>query len=340
MFSRVQHHFHEKTKQGYRPLAVCKSKRYTDRCKHDFPMDQRLTEKVRVVCRGNAARFGLRIQGKRNWLGKTLGRRTCEWQTGTSMALAVFSRSNSHTEPNYRLPPIACVHDADCPKECFSRPGEQKIICKLAQRAQREATGYYCGYTFKRQPVGRYVLKATAASLNYVELGLQDKSAGRQRYKSCNRMLTDLNHRCTMRTAPEELNLSANQHEQDATTAVFIRSYRTKNFPGAELLQVLEAEERGEAKRICRGRLPVRKAPVKSEELKAHHIEEVYGYRGRDPRVYYLSPWEFVMFWEVEELQPPRSGEVKDGADALDAVDRHQGRGGSMAGGRDALRRQ
>ena len=165
----------------------------------------------------------MRIKGKRNYLGKTLGTRTGVWQSGTAMALAVFSRSNSHTAPNYRLPPLACVHDADCSRECFSRPQEQKIICKLAQRAQRETTGYYCGYTFKRQAVGRYVLRATAESLNYVELGLRDKSAGRQWYKSCNRMLTDLNHRCTLRTAPEECNLSANQHAQDPTTAEFIR---------------------------------------------------------------------------------------------------------------------
>ena len=52
-----------------------------------------------------------------------------------------------------------------------------------------------------------------------------------------------------MRAAPEELNLSANQHAQDATTAEFFRSYRTHNFPGAELLQALEAEEQGEAKK-------------------------------------------------------------------------------------------
>ena len=73
MFSRVQHHVHEKAKQGDRPLAVCKSKRYKDRCTHDFPMDQRLTEKVRVVCRGNAARFGLRIKGEAQLVWQNIG---------------------------------------------------------------------------------------------------------------------------------------------------------------------------------------------------------------------------------------------------------------------------
>ena len=38
---------------------------------------------------------------------------------------------------------------------------------------------------------------------------------------------------------------------------------------------------------------------------------DVYGWRGRDPRVYYLSPWEFTALWEVQRLQPPR-GEATD----------------------------
>ena len=66
IFSRVQHHFHEKTKTGYKPLRACLSSRSKLRCKHDFPMEQRLSPKMRIVCRGNARRFGVRIKGKRN----------------------------------------------------------------------------------------------------------------------------------------------------------------------------------------------------------------------------------------------------------------------------------
>ena len=169
-------------------------------------------------------------------------------------------------------------------------PAQLKLICKLAQRAQREATGYYCGYTFKRQACGKFVLKATAESLNYVELGLKDKSAGRQWYRICNRMITDLNHRCTLRTAPEEFNLSANQHWQDPFNAEFIRTFRTVSFPGQRFLQVLDSELKAEASRVRRGVLPKRAALVQNETVSTYHIEEIYGYRGRDPRVYYLNP--------------------------------------------------
>ena len=157
-----------------------------------------------------------------------------------------------------------------------------------------------------QQACGKFVLRATAESLNYVELGLKDKSAGRQWYKMCNRMLTDLNHRCTMRTAPEEFNLSANRQAHDPTVAEFARSYMTQTFPGRRFVQLLETHLSGDGRRSRRGILPVRTAPVDKETIRACHLEEVYFYRGPDERVHYLSPWEFVMFWELHRIPAPR----------------------------------
>ena len=101
-------------------------------------MDRRINQKRRVICCGNAKKFGVRIRGKRNQLGMMLGKRVCRWQTGTAIAFAVFNRSNTHTAPNYRLPPLATLHDDEmCTKACFENAKGMKIICKLAQRAQR-----------------------------------------------------------------------------------------------------------------------------------------------------------------------------------------------------------
>jgi hypothetical protein len=92
VFSRVQHHFHKKTNKGYVPLPrACMSKGYKDKCKHDFPKQKQMALKARVICRGNARTFGVRVKGKRNALGLTLNRRTCEWQSGTCPAFAVSS---------------------------------------------------------------------------------------------------------------------------------------------------------------------------------------------------------------------------------------------------------
>ena len=109
---------------------------------------------------------------------------------------------------------------------------DTKIISKLAQRTQRQCTGYYCGYNFKSQPVGRRFIRLAAESLNYLEPKLRDKSAGQRWHRLTHRMLIDQQHRCMRRTAPEEWNLAVNYHEQDVTVAEFIRTYRSIVFNG------------------------------------------------------------------------------------------------------------
>ena len=50
IFSRVQHHFHKKTKKGYVPLPrTCVSARSGGKCKHDFPMEKQLNVRMRVT---------------------------------------------------------------------------------------------------------------------------------------------------------------------------------------------------------------------------------------------------------------------------------------------------
>ena len=58
--------------------------------------------------------------------------------------------------------------------------------------------------------------------------------------------------------------------------------------------------------------LPARRNVKPGERVQVLPFVELYGYRGRDPRVYYLSPWEFVMFWAAEDLQPPIGGDADD----------------------------
>ena len=118
VFSRVQHHCHQKTAKGYVPFKACRVKRKgkckaakLHVCKADFPKTKLITFATRLVCRGLAKKYGLRTQGRRNQLGNMVGKRSCEWQSGTSPALAVVFRSNTHTLPNYRAPLLSCTHD-------------------------------------------------------------------------------------------------------------------------------------------------------------------------------------------------------------------------------------
>ena len=231
--SRVQHHVHKKTKKGHEPLAACKSKRSKGVCKHDMPKTKLQSLRMGVICWANARKYGLGISGRRNALGSILGRRTCVWQTGTTASFAAFSRSNTHTQPHHLLPPLPQTHESEeCKKNCLKAVGMMKAICKIAQRAQREATGYFCGYTFKRQSVGRFEMKATAQCLNYVAEKIKDRRPGQQMHRVTNRVVTDLNQCCTLRPAAEEFNLRANMDNQGVRNVEFIRTFRTASFPG------------------------------------------------------------------------------------------------------------
>ena len=81
--------------------------------------------------------------------GGMLGKRSDAWQSGTTPSFAAGFGSNTHTLPNWRLPPMPEIHDDSlCPsRKCRLSMGterEKKITAKIAQRAQRQCTGYYC----------------------------------------------------------------------------------------------------------------------------------------------------------------------------------------------------
>ncbi len=259
IFSRVQHHMHKKTKKGYVPLKACAKKgcRASTTCKHDFPKTLFGFKKAALICRGLARRCSaakLRVSGRRNALGLMIMPRSDQWQSGTTPAFAVGFRGNTHTAPNWRLPPIQGAHADDLcrSKTCRQQAQEShvvKVLAKITQKAQRNCTGYYCGYTFKPQPVGRKFLKGVAESLNYCTTGMEDKRPGQQWHRITHRVLTDLQHRVMRRTAPEEWNLAAYHHDQDPTTAEFLRTYESVEFQGGVLLRRLEAEAKRAAKR-------------------------------------------------------------------------------------------
>ena len=251
VFSRVQHHVHKKDKDGnYVPLNACARKQHRRskklqikcKCKADFPKDNVITTQTVLICQGLAKKFKLRVSGRRNAYGMWQGCRMEAWQSGTTPAFAVHFRSNSHTMPNYRLPPVAATHeDSLCTSRVCKERAHQLMqtmdlrkISKLQQRVQREATGYYCGYTFKGQVVGRKYLLQASRAYDYMEPELADKTEGQRMHRMTNKLFVDMQHRCVARPAAEEWTLAAYQHQQDVTNSEFIRTFRSVQFPGGQ----------------------------------------------------------------------------------------------------------
>ena len=119
-----------------------------------------------------------------------------------------------------------------------------KAVSKITQRVLRLCTGYYCGYTFKSQPVGKKCLEGVAESLNYLTSGLNDKSQGKKWHRITHRILTDLHHRSIRRTAAEEWNLALHCDHRDIFAGEFVRTYLSAPFSGISLVRRLELCEK------------------------------------------------------------------------------------------------
>jgi hypothetical protein len=148
VLSRCHHHWHPKHEKSKvrLPLKSCRSKRGNKlHCKAGFPMTKRLTLKPKVICRGNCAKFDLKVSGRRNALGQLLSRRRDEYLSGTAPGFAAIFRDNTHTSPNYRVPLLVSTHDPDCKADCLTKYTMTRMTA-AAQRAQRNTTGYHTGY--------------------------------------------------------------------------------------------------------------------------------------------------------------------------------------------------
>ena len=308
ILSRTNHHHHKMTKHGRVPLTACRSKgkKNSKTCKANFPKDKELTGTARIVCKGVAVEVGLRVRGRRNALGVILGKRNCPWLCGSARILTALIRSNTNTMPNYRVPILPCTHDAKCQENCVTDEAMMQRLCLAASKAAKQTTGYFGGYTSKRQPVGKYELEQSARTLNLLAEKIKGSPPYVQFMRVTSRMMTDLYGKGTLRTMPEEFNLGTYMQRQDATAAEFLRTFQIREFQGGPLLYALENEMQAESKgRIAYCVIPVQRPEQQKRNACPVPWTALYGYRGTDPRVYHMSPWELWTNWDPVRLEAP-----------------------------------
>jgi len=185
-------------------------------------------------------------------------------------------------------------------------------------------TSLAVGYFHKPQPVGQYELEKCTRTLGLMRAQLERNVHAVQVVQVTNRMLSDLEGRGIMRTAPETCNLNAYLDDNDVLAAEFIRTFQTIVFPGGAFVHRQEVEmsykvlDHPVQNRRRVAPLPSSKRlNPKSPKLQKPDVD-IYGYRGTDPRVHYLNPWEFMQFWAAEQLLPPCSQGHKDRTGWLD----------------------
>ena len=155
VFSRVQHHWHGKDKQGNDvPMKYCLIRAKTKKgcnCKMGFPRHVPIVNNIiqkdkhrhRVICPGIAQSVGLRCSGRRNALGSIIGRRLDAYFSGTSAIKAKIFKSNTNVQVPYRVPITAKTHDIACiSKKCLS-PKIRRRQFLVGQRAIKQMIGYF-----------------------------------------------------------------------------------------------------------------------------------------------------------------------------------------------------
>ena len=90
-----------------------------------------------------------------------------------------------------------------------------------------------------------------------------------------------------------------------------MRTYMSTEFPGLQLVLRLEMEENCLDTRETRKIIPRLHGRHSGPEDSLRNWVDFYGYRGTHPAVYYLSPWEFLMHWEVMPLPKPKQTSTK-----------------------------
>ena len=100
------------------------------------------------------------------------------WFAPTAGALAIIFRANTNTKWTWLVPLTEATHFPDvCKLQCLSgRKKSPKSLLVSASRAAKQLVGYFCGYTIKRQVVGKYELDQAANSMNLLCESLKKKS--------------------------------------------------------------------------------------------------------------------------------------------------------------------
>ena len=115
-----------------------------------------------------------------------------------------------------------------------------------------------------------------------------------------NRMFTTLESKGILRTAPEEFMLTSLYKAHDPLAAEFFRTCRHEFFFGKQYLKLYDALRTDEPSRESRVTLS-----SKTCRRTATDAESVYGFRPNHPDTFYVSPWEFVQWFEGIRLKAP-----------------------------------
>ena len=301
-----QHHIHPLCPEsGERvPLRGCQKQERKGVCKHEFPRTTWLCSDAKVLCPCELERHGFSDTGRRNRLGALHGPYGHEFLNPCHPAvLASMRGGNNDVQVPYRLP-FACDRCGD------SWTSESRRAIALgAQRAQDAQTGYCSDYCSKNQPMGYHEIKEFQKGHMALHASLAEKDLQTIGKRHATRFLSDAYCKGVVRGQVECCNLRANHREGQIVAAERISTAGFISFPGREYVALLEALERS-PDRVVPPKKFIRTKPapgVGVQHFRASVLAEAYGHRPAQSECWWLSPYEFTMWWELVPTRVPYS---------------------------------
>ena len=309
--SRMNHHIHPRDNATgeRRPLSSCVAKGKPNACKGGFPLDDQMCDHPLFVCACVAESRGLCTSGPRSLLGTILPWRNEPWLNAGPSAWLVFAGDNGDLKFPHRMPLIAETHEKSLiydvrRTKCVSASSSLQLTYDM-QAGQAVAAGYFGGYSAKMQDIGAKELQRMHQAVSRKTENEARGPTGATFHTYSKRLLKDLEAKGILRTSVESLNLLVHVADSDCLSAECVRTFATVTFPASQLLKREEVETltvKGHsviaavfASRTATGQRLYTEAP----------FDLMYGFRGNAHVVDLLSPFEMLMHWSMERVQPP-----------------------------------
>ena len=168
----------------------------------------------------------------------------------------------------------------------------------------KQMSGYFGGYISKKQKHGQFELKKSISALPLLKdkiVGKNYKTASSQLALVTNRCFTVLEGKGMLRPATEDFLLANRYKAHDELAAEFIRTFRHSFFYGLYFVKRYEALMNNRDTIDVNILLP----KAASDKTMTDQVS-LYGFRSTDPRVFFLSPWEFVQWVKPHALEKPQ----------------------------------
>ena len=299
-----QNHVHVlNTETGLRePLQACRRKDKPALCKGDFPRPWIIKQAV-VLCKALCREFEMAFTGRKSKLGGLHGPQDHESINGTDSGMLVAHRFNSDVQLPYRFPISKETHC--CNDEACIGDANEPAIIQAAQASQDAQAGYACDYCNKRQPMAFNEVKECCKGHVDLTVKTRGESISYIGKRHATRLMNDAYGKGIVRGQAENTNLRAYGRSNDVTAAETFRTTQTVSFFGREYFDVVQRmnDRVASEKSAVFGEVDFRNP--RKKKVCVRDVAVLYGQRPTHAAVWYLSPYEFVTYWEPTLVSYP-----------------------------------